>query len=181
MAHTYNHPRPSVTADAVILFMEEEILKVLLIKRKKDPFAGQYALPGGFLEMEENPEVGAQRELQEETGLAINNLYQVGAFGEVNRDPRGRIISIAYYAYSKHVDLSQLKAADDASEIAAFDVFELPDLAFDHHKIIEAALRTFQNDIVLKYPHITDDFQLGDYELDYLTSKLNQWQLQEHR
>lgn len=180
MAYTYEHPRPSVTTDAVIFFMEEEALKVLLIKRKKDPFAGKYAIPGGFLDMEENPEAGAQRELAEETGLKMNNLYQVGAFGEVNRDPRGRIISIAHYAYSKNMDLSQLKAADDASEIATFDVFNLPELAFDHHQIIESALRTFQNDIILKYPHITDVFQLGDYELDYLTSKLNQWEHQEY-
>jgi len=181
MAYTYEHPRPSVTTDAVIFFMEEEVLKVLLIKRKKDPFAGKFAIPGGFLDMDEKPEAGAQRELEEETGLKITKLYQVGAFGEVNRDPRGRIISIAHYAYNKNIDLSRLKAADDASKVAAFEIFDLPELAFDHHQIIEASLRTFLNDIVLKYPHITDDFQLGDYELDYLTSKLNQWQLQMYR
>ena len=180
MAYTYDYPRPSVTTDAVVLYMEEQSLKVLLIKRKKDPFAGHYALPGGFLEMDENPETGASRELAEETGLKVKNLYQVGAFGEVNRDPRGRIISIAHYTYHKNLDSSQLNAADDASEIAAFDVFNLPTLAFDHHEIIEAALRTLQNDIVLKYPHITDDFQLSDFELDFLTSKLAKWEHQEH-
>lgn len=179
MAYTYEHPRPSVTTDAVIFFMDEETLKVLLIKRKKDPFAGKYAIPGGFLDMDENPETGARRELEEETGLKVEHLYQVAAFGEVNRDPRGRIISIAHYAFWKNAEPSLLRAADDASEIGTFDVFNLPSLAFDHHQIIEAALRTFQNDIVLKYPHITDDFQLGDYELDFLTSKLAKWEHQE--
>lgn len=179
MAYTYEHARPSVTTDAVIFFMEEETLKVLLIKRKKYPFAGKYAIPGGFLEMEENAETGAKRELAEETGLKVNNLYQVGAFTDVDRDPRGRVISIAHYGYLKKLDVSQLKAADDASDLAAVDVFDLPDLAFDHYEIIRAALRTFQNDIVMKYPHITDDFQLGDYELDFLTSKLSNWEHQE--
>lgn len=127
----------SVTVDSVIFYSEGKEKFVLLIQRKKDPFKSQWALPGGFLEENETLEKGAMRELEEETGLQVNSLLQIGTFGEPGRDPRGRIISIAFGTTitSKEV----LKAGDDAGEAAWFNLNDLPPLAFDHSAIIEEA------------------------------------------
>lgn len=124
----------AVTVDAVIFYRKSDLLKILLIQRKNDPFKGQWALPGGFLEENETMEEGAKRELYEETGLKIEKLQQVGAFGTPGRDPRGRTISIAFVGL---IDVEQkLKASDDASDVKWFNMNDLPDLAFDHHEII---------------------------------------------
>ncbi len=127
----------AVTVDAVIFYRKADILNVLLIERKNDPFRNQWALPGGFLEENETMEEGAKRELEEETGLKIKKLQQVGAFGTPGRDPRGRTISIAYVGL---IDAeAKVKASDDAVDAKWFNMNDLPDLAFDHSRIISEA------------------------------------------
>lgn len=127
----------AITVDAVIFTRRENKIEVLLIKRKNDPFKNKWAIPGGFLEEDEDLEIAAKRELQEETGLKIEALHQLKAYGALNRDPRGRTISIAFIGL---VDAaSKVKAADDAEEAKWFDLKELPALAFDHLEILEDA------------------------------------------
>lgn len=126
----------AITVDAVIFYRKSGILKILLIQRKNDPFKGQWALPGGFLEENETMEDGAKRELEEETGLKIEKLQQVAAFGTPGRDPRGRTISIAFVGL---IDAEpKIKASDDAQDVKWFDLNDLPNLAFDHSEIINA-------------------------------------------
>lgn len=126
----------AVTVDAVVLNNQNNKPKVLLIKRKNDPFKNKWAIPGGFLEKDENLEYGAKRELEEETGLKIDTLIQLKTYGGVDRDPRGRTISIAFIAITQQ---QEVKAADDAVEAKWFNLHELPSLAFDHSEILEDA------------------------------------------
>src|SRR5437763_9102257 len=137
--YTYDYPRPSVTVDVVIV-SDEPDPRVLLIRRKHEPFAGMWALPGGFIDMEEALEAAARRELHEETGVEAEQLEQLHTFGDPGRDPRGRTISIAYLA---QVDKSEVQpqAADDAAEADWFPLAKPPELAFDHDKILARARR----------------------------------------
>ncbi|WP_221405360.1 NUDIX domain-containing protein [Flexibacter flexilis] len=141
MSYCYEYPRPMVCVDALIIRKLSENLQaeVLLIQRKKEPYKGTWACPGGFLEMEETLEEGAVRELREETGLEGIELTQFHAFGDLHRDPRGRNISIAFYGFAtvQH----QPQAADDAANAAWFAVNQLPILATDHDNIIEKGLK----------------------------------------
>jgi 8-oxo-dGTP diphosphatase len=128
----------AVTTDCVVFLKNENLTKVLLVKRKKDPFKGKWAIPGGFLEEDETLEKGAARELKEETGLEISRLEQLKAFGKVDRDPRGRTISIAFYG-TVHFE-EKVKGNDDAAEAKWFNLKELPSLAFDHDEILRFAI-----------------------------------------
>jgi 8-oxo-dGTP diphosphatase len=141
MSYTYSHPRPSVTVDCVVfgLDLEAADLKILLIQRKKDPFAGDWAFPGGFVEEGETLEESAKRELQEETGISRLYLEQLYTFGDPGRDPRGHTVTVAYYALVKLSDHAP-KAADDAKAVDWFSVSKPPKLAFDHAKILKVAL-----------------------------------------
>lgn len=134
----YEYPRPAVTVDLVLLTREARP-RVLLIRRKREPFAGAWALPGGFVDENERLEDAARRELIEETGVDVTHLRQLRAFGDPGRDPRGWTISIAFLA---EVDPTQLRpvAADDAADVAWHDVSSLPNLAFDHAAILTWAL-----------------------------------------
>jgi len=138
MSFTYNYPRPCVTTDCLIFKKIESVWHLLLIERGKEPFKGCWALPGGFLEMEEDLDTCAARELQEETGLTGIELHQLYAFGAIDRDPRHRTVSVAYWG----VDDTQQKAVggDDAAKAQWFALNRLPDLAFDHAQIIARAL-----------------------------------------
>ena len=136
----YDYPRPAVTVDIVVL--SGEVPDVLLIQRKHPPFEGYWALPGGFIEMEESLEVSALRELEEETGVTNVPLTEVGVFGDPIRDPRGRVITIAYAAVVEKP--LNIKAGSDASEASWFPSTELPRLAFDHSQIIRKALDTLK-------------------------------------
>ena len=129
----------AITVDSVVLSNTNNSFKVLLIKRKKDPFKDQWALPGGFIEEGEDLEQAAMRELLEETGVKIESMEQIRAFGKPGRDPRGRMISIAFL--SRIFSEETLKPGDDAKDAAWFDLNELPELAFDHEEIIAAARR----------------------------------------
>jgi 8-oxo-dGTP diphosphatase len=141
MPHTYEYPRPAVTVDCVVfgLDLDQQDLKMLLIERKGPPFAGMWALPGGFVGMDETLEQSARRELQEETGISRLYLEQLYTFGDPQRDPRGRVITVAYYALVKLTE-HVLQAASDAQDVGWFSVSDLPALAFDHDKIISTAL-----------------------------------------
>lgn len=137
--HTYDYPRPAVTVDCVVLGLDTDDLKVLLIKRGLEPFAGAWALPGGFVQLDETLDDAARRELAEETGIKDVFLEQLYTFGEPARDPRGRVITIAYYALAKLSDF-QVAAATDAAAAAWHPLSALPPLAFDHAAIIETAV-----------------------------------------
>lgn len=135
MTYTYEYPHPAVTTDVVILTVLDGVLKVLLIKRGMDPFKGKWALPGGFVKIDESVDTCAVRELEEEAGIKDVYLEQLYTFGQVDRDPRERVISVAYYALIPGDDV-ELKAGTDASEAKWFDVGELPELSFDHSEIL---------------------------------------------
>ena len=138
MAYTYEYPRPSVTADCVVI-TKEESPQVLLIQRGFEPFKGCWAIPGGFMEMDETTEQCAIRELEEETGLKICDVQQIGAFSKVDRDPRGRTITVAYLAV---VDTPlKVKGLDDAAKAQWFPLTALPPLAFDHADILREAIK----------------------------------------
>ncbi|MHA6280630.1 NUDIX domain-containing protein [Salinimicrobium sp. CAU 1759] len=131
----------SVTTDCVIFFRNGNKPKVLLVKRKKDPFKDQWALPGGFLEDEEPLQDGARRELEEETGLKVQKLQQLHTFGTPGRDPRGRTISITYWG---EVDREEeVRGNDDAVEASWFELKDLPELAFDHSEILQLAQKVY--------------------------------------
>ncbi len=143
-AETYDvttYERPSVTVDVVIFSILDEELKVLLIKRKIWPYEGMWAIPGGFVKMDESLETAAYRELAEETGVTSENVYleQLYTFGQPDRDPRTRVITVAYFALVS-ADKISAQAADDAEDVAWFSVYRLPPLAFDHADILNYAL-----------------------------------------
>lgn len=135
MKYTYDYPRPAVTADIIILKTISNQQFVLLIKRKHHPFESIWALPGGFLEMDETLEETALRELQEETGIAGIELKQFHTFSKVNRDPRHRTITTVFIGYA--VGNISIVAGDDAANVKWFAIDELPPLAFDHREVME--------------------------------------------
>ena len=139
MKYTYEYPRPALTVDCVVFGFDEGDLKVLLIRRDLDPYRGKWALPGGFVRIDETLDEAARRELQEETGIDRLYLEQLYSFGDLRRDPRERVVSIAYYALVK-LDDHRIRAATDAAEAAWFGVSDLPTLAFDHRNIVDTAL-----------------------------------------
>lgn len=140
MPFTYEYPRPSLTVDCVIFGLDDENLKVLLIERDLEPFKGKWALPGGFVRIDETIDEAARRELREETGVDNVYLEQLYTFGELKRDPRERVVTVAYYAL---VNLSdhRIKATTDARNAAWFALSDLPKLAFDHDTIYDTALK----------------------------------------
>ena len=141
MAYTYEYPRPAVTADCIVITKEAEP-KVLLIERGGEPFKGCWALPGGFMNMDETTEQCAFRELEEETGLKIGEVHQIGAYSRVDRDPRGRTITVAYLAV---VDAPiAVKGQDDAAKAQWFPLSALPELAFDHADIMRDAIKKYK-------------------------------------
>jgi 8-oxo-dGTP diphosphatase len=136
---TYEYPRPALTVDVVIVSRTGEP-KVLLIRRKHEPFAGCWAIPGGFVDEGETLEEAARRELLEETGVEVDDLEQIGTFGDPGRDPRGWTVAVAHLARVSPSKVAA-KAADDAAELDWHPLAKLPPLAFDHAKILEAARR----------------------------------------
>ena len=137
MEYTYKYPRPAVTADCVVITKEAEP-KVLLIQRGADPYKGCWAFPGGFMNMDETTEQCAVRELEEETGLKVSTVRQIGAYSKVDRDPRGRTITVAYLAIIDKP--AQVTGLDDAAKAEWFPLSALPELAFDHADIMADAI-----------------------------------------
>lgn len=136
--YQYEHPHPAVTVDVVVFTIRDQKLKLLLVRRGGEPYRGKWALPGGFIQMDEGLDAAARRELQEETGVSGVFLEQLYTFGEPKRDPRDRVITVAYYALIPS-DKLQLRAASDAEAVGWFAMDELPKLAFDHAEIVSMA------------------------------------------
>jgi len=128
-----------VTVDTIVFALREDDLQVLLVRRRHPPFEGTWAIPGGFVEMDETLETAARRELEEETGLAGVALEQLYTFGDPGRDPRGRSITVAYFAAVPAGSMGA-RAGDDAAEVGWWSIYDLPPLAFDHDKILAYAL-----------------------------------------
>jgi len=136
---SYRYPHPAVTTDVVVFTIRDQRLHLLLIQRANPPFRGQWALPGGFLDIDEDIDTCAARELAEETGLNDLFLEQLYTFGEPGRDPRERVISVAYYALASSERIPEPVASSDATAVAWFPLEELPQTAFDHDAIIGKA------------------------------------------
>ena len=134
--YAYQYPRASVTADAVLFAEKDGQTYVLLIQRGNDPYKGYWAFPGGFLNMDETVARCAERELEEETGIRLTGMQLVGIYSDVERDPRGRVITAAYTAMTA---MPQAVAADDAAAARWWPLSALPQLAFDHDKILADA------------------------------------------
>ncbi len=142
--YTYPFPRPSVTTDCVIFGYDGKDLKLLLVERGIPPFKGMWALPGGYLQMDEDAIDGAKRELFEETGLRDAYIEQFRTFSAVDRDPRGRVITIAHLAL---VRISEVKGGDDAAKAQWFPLKDVPQLAFDHDMILREAMKALRQKI----------------------------------
>lgn len=138
MKYSYEYPRAALTVDCVVFGLDEADLKVLLIERDLPPFEGKWALPGGFLRLDETLEAAALRELGEETGIENVYLEQLYTVGTIDRDPRERVVTVAYYALVKLSDHA-VQAATDARNVAWFALDDMPSLAFDHERIVELA------------------------------------------
>jgi len=140
--YIYEWPRPMVSVDAVVFSRTAAGTEVLLINRGNEPYKGRWALPGGFLELDEELEDGAARELAEETGVAGVKLQQIRAFGKCGRDPRGRMISIVFMGVASDGRRPATKAGDDAAKAKWFDIENLPDnMAFDHDEMVKFAVK----------------------------------------
>ncbi|KWW29699.1 MAG: 7,8-dihydro-8-oxoguanine triphosphatase [bacterium P3] len=139
----YRYPHPAVTADCVVFGLDGHNLKILLVERGTDPCKGMWAFPGGFMNIDETAEQCALRELKEETGLELRFIRQIGAFSEVHRDPRERVVTIAFYALT---EVSAVCGNDDATQARWWDLDKTPPLAFDHDTILRQAVQFLRQD-----------------------------------
>ena len=142
--YSYRYPHPAVATDCVIFGFDGVKLKVLLVERGGEPYKGMWAFPGGFLRMDETAEQGALRELKEETDLSPYYIEQFHCFSDPHRDPRERVLSIAFFALVK---IAEVKGGDDAAQAEWFSMDEIPQLAFDHDHILSVALRKLKEKI----------------------------------
>ena len=147
LAYTYKYPRPAVTADCIVITKEPDP-KVLLIERGDEPFKGCWAFPGDFMNMDETTEQCAIRELEEETGLRVSDVHQIGAYSKVNRDPRGRTITVAYLVIID--EPIAVTDQDDAVKAEWWPLSDLPHLAFDHYDIMQDAVKILPRFLVEK-------------------------------
>ncbi|MCA8918810.1 MAG: NUDIX hydrolase [Planctomycetes bacterium] len=146
MPYTYEYARAALAVDCVVFGLDDEDLKVMLIERGQPPFKGRWALPGGFVRLDETLFEAARRELEEETGLKRVFLEQLYTFGDVKRDPRERVVSVAYYALCNLRD-HKVQGATDASAAAWFGLHDLPSLAFDHDEILRTAVERIRGKV----------------------------------
>ena len=163
----YRYPHPAVTTDCVIFGFDGERLQVLLIERGIEPYKGRWAFPGGFLKMDETAEEGARRELKEETGLDSAYMEQFHTFSTPERDPRERVITIAYYALVK---IQEVKGGDDAASARWFPLDEIPSLAFDHDYILRMATQRLREQIHFQpigFELLPEKFTLKELQLLY--------------
>ena len=140
MSYTYDYPRPMVTVDCLVFSRRKDATHLLLIQRDKPPYEGSWALPGGFVDMDETLPKAAMRELEEETNLKDISLQQFQTFGDPGRDPRGRTISVVYFGFTNHAQ-ADTHAGSDARNARWFSIDSLPPLAFDHDQIIGLAIK----------------------------------------
>lgn len=166
MSHTYEYPRPALTVDCIVFGLDAELeLKIMLIKRDIPPFQGQWAIPGGFVRMDETLEAAALRELQEETGIQDVYLEQLYTFGDLGRDPRDRIVTVAYYALINLID-QKIQASTDAREAYWFPLSKIPKLVFDHEQILQTAIARLRGKI--RYEPIGFELLPKDFTLTQL-------------
>jgi 8-oxo-dGTP diphosphatase len=144
VSYSYDYPHPAVTVDVTVFTVHGGDVQVLLIKRAEWPHTGKWAIPGGFIEIDESLKRAALRELREETGVKAGFLEQLGAFGHPNRDPRERVITVVYMALLPS-DQLRIEAGSDASDARLFGINELPELAFDHDKVLRRALERLRD------------------------------------
>jgi 8-oxo-dGTP diphosphatase len=170
MNNSFEHPKPSLTVDCVVFGLDESNeLRVLLIQRAYDPFAGSWALPGGFVKIEEDLESAARRELEEETAVRDIYIEQLYTFGNFDRDPRGRVVSVAYYALI-NLKNHPVKASTDAKNAAWFKLDEIPELAFDHKEILSKATERIRAKVLYKpigFELLPEKFTLSDLQKLY--------------
>jgi 8-oxo-dGTP diphosphatase len=162
------YERPSVTVDVVIFTLRDRDLKVLLIRRKHPPFADYWAIPGGFVQMHESLETAAMRELEEETGVRDVYIEQLYTFGQPDRDPRTRVITVAYLALVPLTALPAIRAGDDAADAQWWSIYDLPPLAFDHAAILNYALTRLR--YKLEYSAVGFELLPTDFTLSELQS-----------
>jgi 8-oxo-dGTP diphosphatase len=163
------YERPSVTVDVIILTVRERRLMVLLIKRRHWPFEGMWAIPGGFVGPDESLEDAARRELEEETGVSDVYLEQLYTFGDPGRDPRGRVITVSYYALIRSDEI-RVRADDDAAEAEWFPAYQLPALAFDHDHILSYMLQRLRGKLeytTIGFQLLRDEFTLSELQEVY--------------
>ncbi len=171
-AHAYDaskYDRPSVTVDVVMMSLRQRDLQVLLVKRRSWPYEGMWAIPGGFVNMDESLEEAAKRELQEETSVQDVYLEQLYTFGDPGRDPRTRVITVVYFALLDCGRL-QVRAADDAVDVGWFSVYDLPPLAFDHAKILEYTLNRLRGKLdytTIAFNLLPEQFTLHELQRVY--------------
>jgi 8-oxo-dGTP diphosphatase len=168
--YTYDHPRPSLTVDIVAFTLRESRLQVLLIERGEAPFAGMWALPGGFVRMAESLEEAALRELNEETGLKEAYLEQLYTFGDTDRDPRGRVVTVAYFALIPTDAPVRLEGTGEVTQARWFPLDELPSLAFDHNPIVTYALRRLRYKLeytAVGFELLPSEFTLSNLQYTY--------------
>jgi len=171
-AHHYDaskYERPSVTVDVLMMSLRQRDLQILLIKRRSWPFEGMWAIPGGFVNIDESLETAAKRELQEETGVQDVYLEQLYTFGDPDRDPRTRVITVVYFALLDSERL-QVEVASDATDVGWFSVYELPSLAFDHEKIIHYALNRLRGKLdytTIAFNLLPEQFTLRELQRVY--------------
>ena len=165
--YCYKYPHPAVTTDCVIFGFDGSELQVLLIERGIEPFKGKWAFPGGFLNMDETAGEGALRELKEETGLENAYIEQFNTYSDPGRDPRERVITIAHYAL---VRIQEVKGGDDAAKAQWFPIDEVPQLAFDHDKILREAMRKLRERIhfvLIGFELLPEKFTMRDLQILY--------------
>ncbi|HMO13730.1 MAG TPA: NUDIX hydrolase [Pirellulaceae bacterium] len=169
MTFTYEYARPAVAVDCVVFTFSDNELKLLLIERLFAPFVGTWALPGGFVDIEETTDNAARRELLEETGLNVSRLKQFHTFSDVDRDPRDRVISVAYLGFVHSQDAT-IVAGSDAKRAAWYPLSSLPELAFDHASIISTAVAFMQMSLSafpLAWELLDDHFTIDQLKLIY--------------
>ena len=165
--YCYKYPHPAVTTDCVIFGFDGSELQVLLIERGIEPYKGKWAFPGGFLNMDETAQEGALRELKEETGLENAYIEQFNTYSDPGRDPRERVITIAHYAL---VRIQEVKGGDDAAKAQWFPIDEVPQLAFDHDKILRDAMRKLRERIHFEpigFELLPEKFTMRDLQILY--------------
>jgi 8-oxo-dGTP diphosphatase len=168
--YTYEYPRPAVTVDIIIFTLRESRLQVLLVQRAHPPFEGAWALPGGFIQLDESLEDAAARELEEETGVQEAYLEQLYTYGEPSRDPRGRVITVAYYALLPKDAPIRQEGASDARQARLFPIDDLPVLAFDHGEIIQYAIRRLRYKLEYSaagFELLPEEFTLSEIQHTY--------------
>lgn len=171
MPYTYQYPHPAVTTDVVLFTIRDERLELLLIRRAGEPYRDHWALPGGFVDIDEDLDACALRELEEETGVTGVYLEQLYTFGAPGRDPRERVISVAYYALVPP-DRVNIRAASDARAVAWFQLGRLPRLAFDHEQIVSMAHQRLVSKLqysTIALQFMPENFTLGELQKVYET------------